>query len=485
MNRRKQPSSHTTSHTQSHAQAHLQTAKPAVAIVWLRRDLRFRDNTALNAALSQQSAVLPIFIFDPHILKTLPQNDARVRFIHQRLQQMHAYLAKHHGSGIARYHGDPLSIFQQLRQQMTITAVYANRDYEPYARQRDNRIAAYLDKHHIAFHTFKDHVIFEPHEVVKTDQSPYTVYTPYMKCWRQQLAQQWATSAYNADTDMNNHIPTTNWATLADYPSVSLASMGFTAMTNTPNADNTAQNICAEGTHIESIRTYDISDDVLMHYGETRDFPAQDATSHLGPHLRFGTISIRQVMKKAQQYHADIFQNELIWREFFMQILWHFPHTTTQCFHAKYEAVAWRHNEQDFARWCQGTTGYPLVDAGMRELNATGYMHNRVRMVVASFLCKHLLIDWRWGEAYFAEKLHDYEQASNVGNWQWAAGCGVDAAPYFRIFNPHLQAQKFDANLCYISRWVPEYNTANYSSPIIDHKAARARCLATYQQALK
>jgi deoxyribodipyrimidine photo-lyase len=225
---------------------------------------------------------------------------------------------------------------------------------------------------------------------------------------------------------------------------------------------------------------------ILANYGHDRDFPAMDATSHMSVHLRFGTVSIRDLVKTAIEEKSSVWLSELIWRDFYFSILYHFPHSAKVAFRKEYDEIKWRNNETEFKAWCEGKTGYPLVDAGMRQLNQTGFMHNRVRMVVASFLTKHLLIDWRWGERYFAEKLLDYELSSNVGGWQWAAGCGVDAAPYFRIFNPHEQLKKFDKDLKYIKKWIPEFNDVfKYPAPIVDHKVARERCLETYKKALK
>ena len=234
----------------------------------------------------------------------------------------------------------------------------------------------------------------------------------------------------------------------------------------------------------QKIKKHTVTPALIQNYEDTRNFPAQDSTSKLGPHLRFGTVSIRKMIEKAITEKNEIFWQELIWREFFMQILWHFPHTSKNSFKAKYDRIDWRNNEAEFLKWCNGQTGYPLVDAGMRQLNKTGFMHNRIRMLVGSFLCKHLLIDWRWGEAYFAEKLHDYEMASNIGNWQWVAGSGVDAAPYFRIFNPTTQIKKFDNDLAYIKKWVPDFQEFTYPKEMVDHKEARERCLATYKEAL-
>ncbi|NNL83461.1 MAG: deoxyribodipyrimidine photo-lyase [Winogradskyella sp.] len=429
-----------------------------VNIFWFRRDLRLDDNVGFYEALSDAYPVLPVFIFDTEILDKLPKDDARVSFIHDTLQTMRQTLQDDHGSSIAIYHGKPETIFKTLIEEHDINAVYSNHDYEPYARERDKAINDLLNDHDISFKTFKDQVIFEKNEVVKQDGDPYVVYTPYMRTWKENF-KSFDLNIYYTNSVLDNLVEHSR------LPNLSLSDMGFTQSS-------------------QKIEAYDVTPTLIQAYEETRNYPAKESTSRLGPHLRFGTVSIRKMIKKAIAEENEIFWQELIWREFFMQILWHFPHTKDQSFKAKYDRIEWRNNEDEFKAWCEGKTGYPFVDAGMRQLNETGFMHNRVRMLVGSFLCKHLLIDWRWGEAYFAEKLHDYEMASNVGNWQWVAGSGVDAAPYFRIFNPTTQIQKFDKNKAYIKKWVPDLEESSYPDPIVEHKFARERCLETYKSAL-
>ncbi|SFR48160.1 deoxyribodipyrimidine photo-lyase [Robiginitalea myxolifaciens] len=429
-----------------------------VSIFWFRRDLRLEDNHGLYRALNSGTRIMPIFIFDPEILDELPKDDARVNFIMQNLQQMRDHLQAKHGSSLAIYHGKPEDVFGELIKEWDVQEVFANRDYEPYARKRDKQIWELLDKHDIPFKGYKDQVIFEKSEVVKDDGDPYVVYTPFMRKWKEEFKK----SGYE-------HYPSEeylqNCYEHSLLPNLALSDIGF------------------EESAIK-VPEFNLSRDLVANYEDTRNIPAKDGTSRLGPHLRFGTISVRQALKEALKPENETFWNELIWREFFMQILWHFPHTTNKAFKAKYDNIKWRNKEEEFDKWKAGETGYALVDAGMRELNESGYMHNRVRMLVASFLCKHLLIDWRWGEAYFAEKLLDYEMASNVGNWQWAAGSGVDAAPYFRIFNPITQLDKFDKQRTYVNHWVPEFGTEAYPEKMVDHKMARERCLDTYKTAL-
>ncbi|THD32104.1 MAG: deoxyribodipyrimidine photo-lyase [Flavobacterium johnsoniae] len=424
-------------------------------IFWFRRDLRLDDNRALFEALSN-ATTLPVFIFDKNILSELPKDDARVTFISALLDNIQAILKQNHKS-LAVFHDDPIHVFKKLVAENTeINAVYTNHDYEPYAQKRDAEVGAFLKSKNIAFHTFKDQVIFEKEEVIKEDGKPYVVFTPYSKKWKENFNEK-LTESFPSEKKL---------AEIAQhsYPYLSLKDIGF------------------EASGIK-VADYNISSALIENYAETRNFPGIEGTSHLSPHLRFGAVSIRKIVKTALKHRKETFLNELIWREFFMQILWHFPNTVTESFRPKYDHIQWRNNKTEFQSWCEGTTGYPIVDAGMRQLNATGTMHNRVRMIVASFLCKHLLIDWRWGEAYFAEKLLDYEQSSNIGNWQWAAGSGVDAAPYFRIFNPSEQVRKFDKNLKYIRKWVPEFEQLDYR-PIIDHKEARERCLVVYKKAV-
>ncbi|MGC6501406.1 MAG: cryptochrome/photolyase family protein, partial [Flavobacteriaceae bacterium] len=407
-------------------------------------------------ALQSGHAVLPIFIFDDTILGKLPKKDRRLELIIHALGRVNDAM-KRNRCNVRTYHGTPKAIFSQLIEQFDVAEVVVNKDYEPYARERDDEIAQMLHKKNIVFKAFKDQVIFQENEVVKDDGKPYVVYTPYARKW---LAK-WdfeGCSSVPSEKHLDTLLP-------GSTEMHSLEQLGFLPSGNDSPA-------------------YQFSDELIDTYEATRNFPALDQTSRLGPQLRFGTLSIRSLVRQAAKRPNPTFLKELIWREFFMQILWHFPHTFHKSFKPQYDRIPWRNNEDDFQRWCNGTTGYPLVDAGMRQLNATGFMHNRVRMLVGSFLCKHLLIDWRWGEAYFAEKLLDYEMSSNVGNWQWVAGSGVDAAPYFRIFNPTEQIKKFDKDLAYIQKWVPDHQELTYPQPIVEHKFARERCLTTYKTAL-
>ena len=426
--------------------------------IFFRRDLRLDDNVGFYKALHGKFPVLPLFIFDTEILNELPKDDARVTFIFETLQKMRNELQKQ-GSSLAVYFGKPEEIFKKVISEFEVQNVITNHDYEPYAKKRDAAIEKLLTEKEIGFYTFKDQVIFEKDEVVKDDGDPYIVYTPYMKTWKAKFKKEYVEKIYYTNEFLNNLYQNSR------LPNLSLRDIGF------------------KKSKIE-IPEYDVTPTTIQEYEKRRNFPAEDATSHLGPHLRFGTVSIRKMIKKATAEKNEVFWQELIWREFFMQILWHFPETVENAFKKKYDRIEWRNNEEEFKRWKEGKTGYPLVDAGMRQLNETGYMHNRVRMVVASFLCKHLLVDWRWGEACFAEKLLDYEMSSNVGNWQWAAGSGVDAAPYFRIFNPTTQIEKFDKDYKYIKKYVPEFGSEDYPEKIVDHKEARERCLQIYKKAV-
>lgn len=431
--------------------------KQAVALFWFRRDLRLEDNAGLYHALKDHESVLPIFIFDKNILEQLDnREDRRVAFIHETISRMQQDLLEI-GSSLLVIHNTPIEALKEIAGQYKITAVYANHDYEPYALKRDQEIAGYLQTQHIDFKTFKDQVIFEMNEVLKPDKTPYTIFTPYSRMWKQLL-----TPFYYQPYPVQKRVG--HFLKTKPYSIPSVEQLGFKDV-----ASKAADRI--------------IHTSIIRHYEETRNLPAVDGTSRLSVHLRFGTVSIRKLVKVALE-HNETWLNELIWREFFMCILYHFPQVVTQSFKQKYEFIQWRNNEAEFEKWCTGNTGYPIVDAGMRELNETGFMHNRVRMVTASFLTKHLLIDWRWGEAYFAEKLLDYDLSANNGNWQWAAGCGCDAAPYFRIFNPEEQAKKFDSKQEYIKKWVPEFGTDQYPEPMVDHKMARVRVLATYKEAL-
>jgi deoxyribodipyrimidine photo-lyase len=431
-----------------------------VNIIWFRRDLRLTDNAALYHALKSGKPVVPIFIFDSNILRLLEdKHDRRVSFIYAAIQEMQEVLIKL-GSSLEVFYGTPLEVFQKLSSKYQIESVYTNHDYEPYAQERDISIASFLRSKHIDFKTFKDQVIFEKTEVVKDDGKPYTIFTPYSRKWKAKLS------------DQNLHpFPVekyeTNYYKQSPSSIPSLASMGFEA-------------------DIMPYPSKEVPAEIIKKYTEQRNFPAlENGTSKLGVHLRFGTISIRALAKKAFSLN-ETFLNELIWRDFYHMILWNFPLVgKDKSFKPAYDLIPWRNNEAEFQAWCEGKTGYPIVDAGMRELNATGFMHNRVRMIVASFLCKHLLIDWRWGEAYFAQKLLDFDLAANNGGWQWASSSGCDAAPYFRVFNPTLQTEKFDKELKYIKKWVPEFGELNYPTPIVAHEFARKRVLEVYAKALK
>lgn len=428
------------------------------AIFWHRRDLRIEDNAGLFMALKSGHWIQPIFIFDTTILDRLPENDQRVIFIHQQIQSLQkAY--NELGADLIVGHGNPTIIIPQIAAELKVKMVFTNRDYEPDALVRDKLVFENLTILNIGFKSSKDHVIFEKNEVLKPDGLPYTIFTPYMKKWKEKL-----TGFY-----------------LQSYPVFKYAS-------NLELVDKITTIPSLEDLHFKDTQTVvfpplEINTNLLKNYQDTRDFPAIEGTSRLSLHLRFGTISIRTLAQTAQSTNEKYF-NELIWRDFYQMILFHFPHSAKNSFRKIYDYIEWENNESYFNAWCEGKTGYPLVDAGMRELNTTGHMHNRVRMVVASFLCKHLLIDWRWGAAYFAEKLLDFELSSNAGGWQWAAGSGCDAAPYFRVFNPQLQLEKFDKNLQYVKKWVPELNTKDYPPPIVDHNTARIRAIETYKKGL-
>ncbi len=432
--------------------------KSAVSIFWFRRDLRLQDNAGLFQALQSGYPVVPVFIFDRSILDALEdKDDRRVEFIHQALSAMQEELTTL-GSTLDVRYGTPQQVYADLLKEYEVKAVYTNHDYEPYAIQRDQSIGQWLQQQGCAFHTYKDQVVLEKNEVLKDDGKPYTVFTPYSRKWKAVLVANPITS-YHTKKYVNRFFQQ------RPQPIPPLESMGFKAA-GIPFPSKTWKK------------------ELITRYKEQRDIPSLPGTSRLSVHLRFGTISIRELAKEAGVLN-ETFLNELIWRDFYHMILWHFPKVVGRAFKPEYDLIRWRNNEKEFEAWCTGQTGYPIVDAGMRELNATGFMHNRVRMIVASFLTKHLLIDWRWGEGYFARKLLDFDLAANNGGWQWAAGSGCDAAPYFRVFNPYLQTQKFDPELKYIRKWVPEFEELTYARPIVIHEEARKRCLETYAVALK
>ncbi len=432
--------------------------KPIINIFWFRRDLCLHDNAGLYYALKDKNPVVPLFIFDTNILDELEDKfDRRVQFIHQALEEIQSSLIKM-GSSMEIKYGNPLDVFKELIEEYNIQKVFTNNDYEPYATERDCYVEKLLKTSGTSFHSFKNQVIFEKGEVMKDDGSPYTIFTPYARRWKI-IVNDFFLKSY----------PTKNYfrkfLKREEKKIPQLESIGF-----------------MPATIFFPSKQWDI--EKIRNYKEKRDFPSLEGTTGLSMHLRFGTISIRELARKAGPL-SETFLNELIWRDFYQMILWHFPHVVHRSFKTAYDNINWRNNEKEFSAWCAGQTGYPIVDAGMRELNETGFMHNRVRMIVASFLTKNLLIDWRWGEAYFAKKLLDYDLAANNGGWQWAAGSGCDAAPYFRIFNPYLQTKKFDPELKYIKNWVPEFNEPYYPSPIVEHELARKRCLNTYKDALK
>ncbi|MFB0903159.1 MAG: deoxyribodipyrimidine photo-lyase [Nonlabens sp.] len=435
-----------------------------VNVFWFRRDLRLDDNIGFYEALKSDLPVLPMFIFDRDILDKLPEDDARITFIHQELQRMRTELAVNQDSSIAMYYGKPMEVWKEIIESHEIDTVFTNRDYEPYAKERDLKIDQLLAEHNIDFKTFKDQVTYEKDEITKSDGKPYVVYTPYKNKWLEHFRNDFGSGDDQKFYDTSDYL--SNCIKNNQLPNVTLKGMGFTT------------------SQIE-IPEYTVTPTLIEDYEKTRNFPAiEKGTSRLGVYLRFGVVSVRKMIQRADLATNKTFLSELIWREFFMQILYHFPHTKDAAFRSKYDRIEWRNNEAEFEKWKTGTTGYALVDAGMRELNTTGHMHNRVRMLVASFLIKHLLIDWRWGETYFAEKLNDYEMSSNVGNWQWAAGSGVDAAPYFRIFNPITQKDKFDKERKYIKQFVPEFETSRYPDMMVDHKESRERCLRVYKEAV-
>ena len=427
-----------------------------VSVFWFRRDLRLVDNHGLFRALTSSENVLPIFIFDTEILSKLEnKEDKRVDFIAQTLEILNQYLAKS-GKAIQIFHGKPLDIFQELTENFSLKTVFCNEDYEPSAIQRDRAINDFLSKKNIQFQSFKDQVLFHKDDILKADATPYTIYTPYSKQWLAKFNTE-KVEFYPSEKLLHHFIG-------AEKPIFSLEKIGF------------------RKTNFQ-FKTPIIDRDILKTYHETRNFPTTP-TSEMSVHLRFGTISIRKLVVEASVLN-ETYLKELIWREFFMQILFHFPKVVHESFKRKYDQILWLYDEDFLQKWQQGKTGYPIVDAGMRELNETGFMHNRVRMVCASFFTKHLLMDWRIGEAYFAEKLMDYDLSANNGNWQWSAGTGCDSAPYFRVFNPEEQQRKFDPDFKYIKKWVAEFGTINYPQPIVEHKFARLRALETYKKGLQ
>ena len=422
------------------------------SIFWFRRDIRLEDNIGLSNATKSKHPVIPIFIFDEKITLNLPKNDTRINFIYKNLKKLDDLLLEKFNSKLQVFKGDPIDIINRIVKEYNVKEVYTNHDYEPYAIKRDSLICKNLKNNKIPLYTFKDQVIFEKNEVIKDNGSPYIVFTPYMRKWKETLRKNYLVLEHS---ELSN-----NFHNLNKYNLKEISEYGFEK-------------------NLSEVLNFDVSKKIIEEYEKKRNFPSLNSTSKIGPFLRFGVISIRSLVKYVLKFDNDTFLNELIWREFFMQILFHFPNSSTNSFKSKYDNIKWVNDKKMFEAWKNGKTGFPIVDAGMNELNKTGFMHNRVRMITSSFLCKQLLIDWRWGEKYFALKLNDYEMSSNVGNWQWASGSGVDAAPYFRIFNPHTQIEKFDKNYDYINNWVDLKN--NYPKEIVNHKEARENCLKRYK----
>ena len=422
------------------------------SIFWFRRDIRLEDNIGLSHATKSKHPVIPIFIFDEKITLNLPKNDTRINFIYKNLKKLDDLLLEKFNSKLQVFKGDPIDIINRIVKEYNIKEVYTNHDYEPYAIKRDSLICKNLKNNKIPLYTFKDQVIFEKNEVIKDNGSPYIVFTPYMRKWKETLKKNYLVLEHS---ELSN-----NFHNLNKYNLKEISEYGFEK-------------------NLSEVLNFDVSKKIIEEYEKKRNFPSLNSTSKIGPFLRFGVISIRSLVKYVLKFDNDTFLNELIWREFFMQILFHFPNSSTNSFKSKYDNIKWTNDKKMFEAWKNGKTGFPIVDAGMNELNKTGFMHNRVRMITSSFLCKQLLIDWRWGEKYFALKLNDYEMSSNVGNWQWASGSGVDAAPYFRIFNPQTQIEKFDKNYDYINNWVDLKN--NYPKEIVNHKEARENCLKRYK----
>jgi len=458
------------------------------ALVWFRRDLRDHDHAALSAALGKAQAVYCVFILDREILDALPsRRDRRVHFIHASLLELDAAL-RARGGGLIVRHGSAVEEIPALARQLGVGAVFANRDYEPAAKRRDAQVAEALLADRIAFEAFKDQAIFDGDEVLTQAGKPFSVFTPYKNAWLKRL-----TAADTAAWPCTGRLAGSE---LAGVPG--LDEFGF------ETTDLAELNIRPGMSGARALWD-EFRAGRIRRYGALRDFPAIKGVSYLSVHLRFGTIPIRELVRAALENEADSWLGELIWRDFYFMILDHFPRVVGHAFKPEYDAIAWEDWPEGFTAWCAGRTGYPLVDAAMRQLNHSGWMHNRLRMVVASFLTKDLGIDWRLGEQYFAEQLNDFDLSANNGGWQWASSSGCDAQPYFRIFNPVTQSEKFDPEGKFIRRYVPELAAVSnkhihapwligrieqealgvvigrdYPGPIVDHAQAREKTLARY-----
>ena len=448
------------------------------ALVWLRRDLRLFDHAALYHALTSGAQVICVFIFDKAILDSLPRSDRRVAFIHASLCELKQELNAL-GSDLIVRHGSATALIPRLADEFDADAVYANRDYEPDAIERDEQIEDHLSSEGKSLHLFKDQVIFERDEILNLSGLMYQVFTPYKRAWLAKLNEQ-ALASYQIRPHLQHLKP------CAVSPMPDLAQLGFDAVSVAhllPGMDGGEQLFNDFCNRIDG-------------YHDARNFPAQKGVSYLSVHLRFGTVSIRELARTANQIGsqgAQTWLSELIWREFYQQLLWHRPELVTHTFKTEYDTLPFPNNPDYFAAWCAGQTGFPLVDAAMRQLNQTGFMHNRLRMVAASFLVKDLLIDWRWGERYFATHLNDFDLSANNGGWQWAASTGCDAQPYFRIFNPTTQSQRFDPHGQFIRRYCPELAhlndknihapppQENYPAPLVDHATQRQAALTLFK----
>lgn len=468
-------------------------SSPAKGLVWLRRDLRLHDHRPLEEATRFQGQVQHLFVFDTTILNTLPTRDRRVEFIHDSLMELEAEL-KQYGGTLVVLHGDPVVVVPQFCQQHGITTVYAGRDFEPAAVARDDAVVQQLAQLGIQWHGVEDHTVVPVDAVVQAKQQPYVVFTPYFRKWLSLLDP----FLLDASVDLN----TVQWMAIPGAVPT-LAAIGFASAGNQAN-----------GLRGGTAGAYVFWKDFLgrvERYHEARDFPMVKGTSYLSVHFRFGTLSARACVRALRHRMTNegvlTWVKELAWRDFYAQLLHHFPHTSTSAFQVRYDKLVWNNAPTLLAAWKAGQTGYPLVDAAQRQLLMTGFMHNRLRMVTASFFTKHLGLDWRLGEAFFAEHLNDYDMASNVGGWQWAASTGSDAQPYFRVFNPTLQSEKFDHEGRFIRRYCPELNNVpatlihapwcmtaqeqleyscvigqHYPAPVVDHRTARDEAIARFKQ---